>query len=115
MYKFSRYVNFAVFAVDLAKREILILEFYSPVTCDKIHEDMEERGAISTFNLTSEIHEYHVYKEIWTAIVGKECNCECEFGNRHDPYAVIVMKDGRRSRSTHHFVCLLYVYVIAVL
>ena len=63
-----------VFAVDLDKRENLILEFYSPVACDETREDMEERGAISTFDLTSEIHGYHVYKEIWTAIVGEERN-----------------------------------------
>ena len=60
-YKFSRYVNFAV---DIAKHENLILEFYSPVTCNETREDMEEWGVISTFDLTSEIHGYHVYKEI---------------------------------------------------
>ena len=56
---------------------------------------MEERGAISIFDLTSEIHGHHVYKEIWTAIVGEKRNCECEFGNLHDPYAVAIMKDSQ--------------------
>ena len=72
---------------------------------------MEERGAISTFDLTSEIHGYHVYKEIWTVIVGEECNCECEFGNRHDPYAVAVMKDSHVDHIPHTISCVCSMFI----
>ena len=30
-----------------------------------------------------------------TAGIGEECNCECEFDNRHNPFAVAIMKDSQ--------------------
>ena len=39
------------------------------------------------------IQGYHVYKEIWTAVVGEELNTEREIGNIVDRYAVAMKKD----------------------
>ena len=33
---------------------------------------------------------YHIYKDIWVAVVGEEFPCKCEDGNRVDPFAVAV-------------------------
>lgn len=35
---------------------------------------------------------YHVYKGIWTAVVGEEFPCKRETGNTFDPFAVAVMR-----------------------
>ena len=48
---------------------------------------------ISTFDLTSVIHGHHIYKDSWTAVIGEGRNCEREFSNRHDSFAVAIMKD----------------------
>ena len=37
---------------------------------------------------------YHVYKDIWTAVVGEEFQCRREDGNRFDPFAMAVMRGG---------------------
>ena len=50
---------------------------------------------LSTFDATSAIHGYHYYKDVWTAVIGEQRNCEREFGNRHDSFAVAIMKDGQ--------------------
>lgn len=34
---------------------------------------------------------YHIYKEIWNAVVGEEFSCKRENGNRSDPFAVAVV------------------------
>ena len=52
-------------------------------------------GTISTFDLSSVIHRYHVCKDVWIAVIGEERNCECERGNRYDPFAVAIMKDSQ--------------------
>ena len=36
---------------------------------------------------------YHVYKDIWDAVVGDELQCIRETSNRHDPFAVAVVKN----------------------
>ena len=70
---------------------------------------------MASFHLTSCIRGYHIYKEIWTPKIGKEDKCQCEPGNREDPYAVAIKKDD--SVVGHIFpVFVLYLYnVIAVL
>ena len=35
---------------------------------------------------------YHIYKDIWAAVVGEEFPCKREDGNRVDPFAVAVMR-----------------------
>ena len=37
---------------------------------------------------------YHVYKEIWTAVIGETLSCTREPDNANDRYAVAVLKDG---------------------
>ena len=37
---------------------------------------------------------YYVYKDIWIASVGEELPCQRENGNRADPFAVAVVKNG---------------------
>lgn len=37
---------------------------------------------------------YHVYKNIWDAVIGEELQCERELDNENDRYAVAVKKDG---------------------
>lgn len=41
------------------------------------------------------IRGYHVYKEIWDAIVGEILQCERETDNEKDRYAVAVKRRGR--------------------
>ena len=45
-----------------------------------------------SFTLQSMIRGYHVYKEVWDAVVGETLPCQQEGGNTHDPYAVATMK-----------------------
>ena len=37
----------------------------------------------------------HVYQDKWDAAVGEVLQCQKESGNRHDPYAVANLSDGR--------------------
>ena len=52
--------------------------------------------AVGTFTFTTDtvIHGYHEYKDIWGAALGEVLQCQRERANRHDPYAVAVVKDG---------------------
>ena len=34
---------------------------------------------------------YHVYKSFWNPSIGETLLTKCEFGNSHDPYAVVVV------------------------
>ena len=36
---------------------------------------------------------YHVYKDIWSAVVGEELPCKRERTNTADPFAVAVVKE----------------------
>ena len=37
---------------------------------------------------------YHIYKNVWVAVIGEELQCERELANEHHRYAVAVRKDG---------------------
>jgi len=65
---------------------------------------MAVSGTISTFDLTTAIHGYHIYKDILTAGIGEERNCECALGNHHNLFAVAIMKD---SQVVGHVPCLI--------
>ena len=43
-------------------------------------------------SVTSGIHGFHIYQDIWTPFIGKSLICTIEDGNRHDRYAVAVLK-----------------------
>ena len=47
----------------------------------ELHKDSVVRG-------------HHVYKSIWTPVIGEELNLECKESNKHDEYAVAVRKNG---------------------
>ena len=40
------------------------------------------------------IRGYHVYKDIWEAVLDEELPCQKELGNLVDPFAVAVIRDG---------------------
>ena len=46
-----------------------------------------------TFMTDSVIRGYHEYRSIWEAAFGEVLQCQRERTNRHDPYAVAVVKD----------------------
>ena len=43
--------------------------------------------------LSSNIHGYCVYQDIWTPVIGEELTCVRELGNMIDKYAVVVLRD----------------------
>ena len=40
------------------------------------------------------VHGYHIYKDVWDAVIGEELQCEREHDNGSDWYAVAIKKDG---------------------
>ena len=46
------------------------------------------------FSMDSVICGHHVYRHIWSSVVGEELECRIETGNVHDLYAVSVIKSG---------------------
>ena len=36
------------------------------------------------------VHGYHIYKDIWDAVIGEELRCEREPDNRRDRYAIAI-------------------------
>lgn len=42
----------------------------------------------------SVVRGHHVYKSVWTPVIGEELYLEPEESNEHDEYAVAVRKDG---------------------
>ena len=47
---------------------------------------------MSSFSVESMVRGYHVYKDIWDAVVGEEFPCKRKDGNRVDPFAVAVVR-----------------------
>ena len=47
-----------------------------------------------SYEKTSVIRGQHIYKSIWTPIIGEELVLEAQDDNEHDKHAVAVMKDG---------------------
>ena len=43
---------------------------------------------------TSVIRDHHIYRSIWTPIIGEKLVFEAQDDNEHDKLAVAVMKDG---------------------
>jgi len=50
---------------------------------------MERSNCINTV-----VRGHHVYKDIWTPVIGEELACRKEFGNIHDLHAVAVIRGG---------------------
>ena len=47
-----------------------------------------------SYEKMSVIRGHHIYKSIWTPIIGEELVLEAQDDNKHDKHAVGVMKDG---------------------
>ena len=45
---------------------------------------------LSSFTVNATIHGHHVYKEIWTPVIGEQLACAIEDSNDWDPYAVAI-------------------------
>ena len=45
-----------------------------------------------SFSVQAMVRGYHVYKDIWDAVVGEEFPCRCKNGNRVDPFAVAIVR-----------------------
>lgn len=46
-----------------------------------------------TFSTDSVIRGHHVYKDVWTPVIGEELMCQRELGNLRDPFAVSVLNE----------------------
>ena len=46
-----------------------------------------------SYEKTSVIRGHHIYKSIWTPIIGEELVLEAQDDNEHDKHAVAVVKD----------------------
>ena len=49
----------------------------------------------SAIEIATVIRGYHVYKELWTAPLGEILFCQWETDNRHDRFAVAIIKDSK--------------------
>jgi hypothetical protein len=47
----------------------------------------------STFSVEAMIRGYHIYKDVWTAIMDEELCCRREPFNTADPFAVAVVRE----------------------
>ena len=45
-------------------------------------------------HIDSVMRGHHIYKSVWTPVIGKELYLEPEESNEHDKYAMAVRKDG---------------------
>lgn len=51
-----------------------------------------EMAASSSFEFSSCVRGHHIYKDIWSPVLGEELECTRESDNSSDPYAVAVKK-----------------------
>jgi len=45
---------------------------------------------MASFEIEAMVRGYHIYKDVWSAVVDEEFPCKREDGNRFDPFAVAV-------------------------
>ena len=66
---------------------------------------------MSSYQMESCIHRFHIYKEVWTPFIGERLGCAREKSNREDPFAV-AMKRGTETVGhvprTISFICMLF-------
>ena len=55
--------------------------------------DAGSRTPTTSFSIASMVRGYHIYKDIWDALIGEELSCEREGANYADPFAVAIIKD----------------------
>ena len=56
--------------------------------------DTHTSTEMHTLRLDSVVRGHHIYKDIWSSMIGEELQCVREVGNVHDLYAVGVVKTG---------------------
>ena len=56
---------------------------------------------MASFSVEAMVRGYHVYKDIWTAVVGEEFPCKRETGDTFDPFAVAVMRGDNYCHQSH--------------
>ena len=52
-----------------------------------------KKRSTAVYKMESYVQGYHIYKDIWTAMIGEDLLCEREPFNVVDRYAVAVLKD----------------------
>ena len=45
---------------------------------------------MASFEIEAMVRGYHIYKDVWCAVIDEEFPCKREDGNRFDPFAVAV-------------------------
>ena len=49
--------------------------------------------AMVEWTFSSVVRGYHIYKDTWDAVIGEHLPCRRETSNRHDPFAVAIVKE----------------------
>ena len=62
----------------------------SVATKTRLWQEQEQNGI-----LIAGLHGYHIYKSIWTAMMGEHLDCVNKLLNARDRFAVVVMKEWR--------------------
>ena len=52
----------------------------------------KKMASVSSVEIDTVMRGYHVYKEVWTSMLGEELTCRREYDNFHDRFAVAVIK-----------------------
>ena len=66
------------------------------------------RSKMASFSVEAMVRGYHVYQDIWTAVVGEDFPCKKEAGNTFDPFAVAVMRGDTNTIILYSFVSFFY-------
>ena len=49
---------------------------------------------VHVHDITSCVQGYHIYKEMWTAVIGERFSCMRKLANTRNRYAVALLKNG---------------------
>ena len=52
---------------------------------------------MATYEKSSVVKGHHIYKFVWTPVIGEELQTKLEQNNEHDRHAVAVMRDAGRA------------------
>ena len=106
----SRICNFCVFHVlnsqlpgcsgvkifaDIRNESVYHNSIRQPQRCKTCCTRCWIRLKMSSYRMESCIQGFHIYKEVWTPLIGKRFVCAHEKSNREDPFAV-AMKRGTK-------------------
>ena len=70
--------------------------FTSLSSCKSSIEDSMDiliDGRFSEKSFDSFVREFHVYKGIWSPLIGEELNCKKEVENKYDKFAVAIYRN----------------------